>query len=243
MKIKFSLLVAVSAALVAGCAAFFSVFGLSQLFAGASIAVIIMASSLEFSKIVAVSFLHRYWNRVSKLLKIYLSVGVFVLVGITSAGIYGFLSNAYQKTAYKFEISEGGLAILNNKKLSFEKNISDNQKIIETKSSRLNQLNDLRNTQESRLDLSKSNQDKSRIRNDINSASNEIQKLNNEIDNLNSKNASLSDSVNLYGIKVIEAKSNDDVASEIGPLKYMSELTGQPMDKVVNYFILLLIFA
>ena len=57
MKFRFSFLVALAAALVAGCAAYYSVFGLSQLFAGASISVIIMASSLEFGKIVSVSLL------------------------------------------------------------------------------------------------------------------------------------------------------------------------------------------
>ena len=72
MKIKFSLIVALSAALIAGCAAYYSVFGLSQLFAGASIAVIIMASSLEIAKVVSVSLLQRYWTKLSKTLKIYL---------------------------------------------------------------------------------------------------------------------------------------------------------------------------
>ena len=84
-----------------------------------------MASSLEFSKIVAVSLLQRYWSKLSSWLKIYLSVGAFILVVITSAGIYGFLSNAYQKTASKYEISEGQLSVLNNKKALFEKNIDE----------------------------------------------------------------------------------------------------------------------
>lgn len=243
MKIKFSFIVALSAAFVAGCAAYYSVFGLSQLFAGASIAVIIMASSLEFSKIVAVSLLQRYWRQLSGGLKTYLSIGVFVLVCITSAGIYGFLSNAYQKTASKYEISEGQIGLLDNKKSLFQKNIADNQNIIDVKTKRVQQLNELRKNQENRIDLATSNANRNRARNDINSANNEIQKLNNEIDILNNKNVPLLDSVNFYATKIIEIKSTSDASAEIGPLKYLSQLTGQPMDKVVNWFILLLIFV
>lgn len=243
MKFKFSIFVGLAAALVAGCAAYYSVFGLSQLFAGASLAVIIMASSLEFSKVVAVSFLHRYWDKISRGLKIYLSIGVFILVCITSAGIYGFLSNAYQKTAHKLELSEGKSNLILSKKQLFEKNINDNNVIISNKSKRIQQLTDLRTNQETRLDAATTNGARSRARTDISNANQEIQKLNGEVDVLNIKNVSLSDSVNYYSNTLIELKTSDNVTSEIGPLKYLSQLTGKPMDKVVNWFILLLIFV
>ena len=243
MKFKFSFLLALSATLVAGCAAYYSVFGLSQLFAGASLAVIIMASSLEFAKIVSVSFLQRYWSKVSGTLKTYLVIGVFILVCITSAGIYGFLSNAYQKTAHKLELSEGELSVINSKKALFDKNIQDNQTIINTKSARLTQLSNLRTAQETRMDAATNTAEKNRIRNDINSATKEIQRLNSEIDTLNVKNVALTDSSNVYATKAIQSKTGNSVAAEIGPLKYLAALTGQPMDKVVNWFILLLIFV
>ena len=95
--------VGLSAFFVAGSAAFFSVFGLSNLFAGAKLSVIVMASSLEFGKLVAASFLYRYWNNVNKILRTYMAVGVVVLVLITSAGIFGYLSNAYQGATIGFE--------------------------------------------------------------------------------------------------------------------------------------------
>ena len=95
--------VGLSALLIAGSAAFFSVFGLSKLFAGAALSVIIMAGSLEFGKIVGAAFLYRYWNKINNLLRIYMTVGVVTLVGITSAGIFGFLSNAYQGATVQFE--------------------------------------------------------------------------------------------------------------------------------------------
>ena len=95
--------VGLSALLVAGSAAFFSVFGLSSLFAGARLSVIIMAGSLEFGKLVAASFLYRFWNDVNKLLRTYMTIGVIILVLITSAGIFGYLSNAYQGATLGFE--------------------------------------------------------------------------------------------------------------------------------------------
>ena len=95
--------VGLSALLIAGSAAFFSVFGLSKLFAGAALSVIIMAGSLEFGKIIGASFLYRYWNKIHNWLKIYMTVGVITLVLITSAGIFGYLSNAYQGATIQFE--------------------------------------------------------------------------------------------------------------------------------------------
>ena len=99
----FAFLVGLSALCIAGSAAFFSVFGLSKLFAGATTEVIIMAGSLEFGKLVAASFLYRYWLKVNKAMRTYMLVGVIMLVIITSAGIFGFLSNAYQGATIEFE--------------------------------------------------------------------------------------------------------------------------------------------
>ena len=99
----FTFLVGISALFIAGSAAFFSVFGLSKLFAGEATAVIIMAGSLELGKLVAASFLYRYWSKIAGWLRIYMTVGVITLVMITSAGIFGFLSNAYQGATIDFE--------------------------------------------------------------------------------------------------------------------------------------------
>ena len=228
---------------VAGCAAYFSVWGLSQLFAGAGFAVIIMASVLEIGKLVVTTALHTYWDKLAKPLRVYLSISVIILMLITSVGIYGFLSNAYQKTSNKLEIHEGELSVLDGKKGIFQKGIDDNQKIIDTKNKRLEQLSGLRTSQESRIDASKSNRDRKSIRGDIASANSEIQKLSSEIDILNTKNGILSDSIGKYNVKALEMKSGSDVAGEVGPLKYIAELTGIPMANIVNYLILLLIFV
>ena len=94
-------LIGFSAISVSGSAAFYSVFGLSKLFAGASTEVIIMAGSLEVAKLVTASLLYQYWDSINKFLKYYLSIAVVILVIITSMGIYGFLSSAYQETFNK----------------------------------------------------------------------------------------------------------------------------------------------
>ena len=100
----FPLVIALSALAVSGSAAFYSVFGLSKLFAGASTQVIIMAGSLEFAKLVVASLLYQYWDTINKALRTYLSIACFILIIITSGGIYGFLSGAYQDTATKSEL-------------------------------------------------------------------------------------------------------------------------------------------
>ena len=100
---SFNKLVGFSALSIAGSAAFFSVYGLSKLFAGAQIAVIIMAGSLEFGKLVAASFLYRYWKDIGILHRTYMTIATVILILITSAGIFGFLSNAYQGATVSFE--------------------------------------------------------------------------------------------------------------------------------------------
>ena len=99
----FHIWLGISALLIAGSAAFFSVFGLSKLFAGAALSVVIMAGSLELGKLVTAAFLYRYWDAVNWFQRVYLGTAVIVLVGITSAGIFGYLSNAYQGATIEFE--------------------------------------------------------------------------------------------------------------------------------------------
>jgi hypothetical protein len=99
----FPIILGASALFVEVCAAFFSVYGLSKLFAGATTAVIIMASSLEIAKVIAASYLYRHWKTTHILQKIYMVGAICVLVTITSMGIYGFLSNAFQASTLDLE--------------------------------------------------------------------------------------------------------------------------------------------
>lgn len=226
-KIHFGYLLGIAALVLACTSAYFSVLGLSMLFAGSSISVIVMASALELSKVITASFLHKYWDKISKSLKIYLVVGVIILVSITSAGIYGFLSSAYQKTASNLEVFDSKVSILDNKIKQFQNKLEANKLLISTRNKRVEQLN---------------NQDmlsgKSNRGNRI-----EIKEVNMNIDLLNSESNKLIDSIGKYNNIKSESISNSKLIGEVGPLKYLAKLTDKPMDKIVNYFILLLIFV
>ena len=112
----FHIYLGISALFIAGSAAFFSVFGLSKLFAGAALSVIIMAGSLEFGKLVTAAFLYRYWDKINLFQKTYLMTAVITLVLITSAGIFGYLSNAYQGATVTFE-KQSNLLLSNEDRL------------------------------------------------------------------------------------------------------------------------------
>ena len=108
---------------VAGTAAFFSVRGIGLLFAGAAIAAMVMAGVLEAGKLAMTSFLYRYWERIPRMLKWYSTIAVVVLIGITSLGIYGFLSDAYDDTRSRVEMHENNIETLNKEIVVIETEI------------------------------------------------------------------------------------------------------------------------
>mgnify|MGYP001445516663 CR=1 FL=1 len=112
----FPALIALSALSVSASAAFYSISGLSKLFAGAAFAVIVMAASLEVAKLVIASLLYQYRKTLPFLLKAYLSIACVVLILITSMGIYGFLSAAYQDTANKEGNAEARIVLIETKR-------------------------------------------------------------------------------------------------------------------------------
>ena len=122
MKFR-TLLLGLTALFVAFNAAFFSVTGLSKLFAGASLSVILMASSLELAKLITAGYLYNYWERINKVFRVYLIIGTTVLVLITSLGIYGFLTSAFQETFNTFSITEKQKAFLEQKEEFWEKDV------------------------------------------------------------------------------------------------------------------------
>jgi hypothetical protein len=234
-------LLGMAALSLAGAAAFFSITGLSKLFGGASTAVIIMASSLEFAKLVTASFLHNYWNKLKWQLKTYLTIGVAMVMIITSAGIYGFLSSAYSATSNKLQNVDSQVSLVLQKEDVIKadiKRLEENQK---TKTLRINTLTGIRNTQESRLDGVPRSGSR-RVENQIKDANTEVAKLSVEVDTLNAVIQRKYDQVSKYELEIYDLK-NTDLAAEVGPLKYIAALTGRSMDTVVNFFILMLIFV
>lgn len=143
MPSGFKYVIGLAALFIAGCSAFFSVRGLGLLFVGSAVAVMIMASSLEVGKLVAASFLYRYWHQISRPLKIYLTIAVIVLIGITSLGNYGYLARAYEKTHTHISLAEQQIAAL-------EKDVADTQRQIDSSRGQLGKASDA-----SREDLAK----------------------------------------------------------------------------------------
>jgi hypothetical protein len=104
IKMKFlAILVLLSALGIAACAAYFSIIGLKLLFVGGGISIVVMGTALEIGKIVTVTFLHQMWHKISTALKSYLIIATFLLIVITSIGIYGYLSAGYNATSIKVQ--------------------------------------------------------------------------------------------------------------------------------------------
>jgi len=245
-KYIFPSLIALSALSISASAAYYSVYGLSRLFSGAALAIIIMAGALEISKLVIASSLHRYWTTLNKWLKTYLIIALVSLMSITSAGIYGFLTSAYQETSSKSKVVEKEILLIENKKKQFYNSITRDSTTIVTKNKRVLSLTELRQQQETRLDslYQKGWYNSARQTETIIKEANEdLKTLEFEIDTLNLSISSYNDSLTVLDKQIFEAQLNNEAAAELGPLKYVAELTGKSMDTVINWFMLLLIFV
>jgi hypothetical protein len=240
----FPWIVAIAAASISFSAAFYSIFGIGKMFAGASTSVMVMAASLEFAKLVIASFLYRFWDDVNKALRAYLAIACFILIIITSGGIYGFLSSAYQETANKVENLDKSTAVLDRQKEMIQRQLTQAEKQLEFKNTRQNTLSDMRNRQQSNADnLISQNKSASSVRTQMNSLGKESKTLDDDIkilqDTISSKNQQISE----IETKILEASTNNDLAAEVGPLKYIAKLTGKTLDEVVNWFIIALMLV
>ena len=92
---KLSLLTFVTSLAIAAVAAWYSIIGLTAIFAAAVIPIIIMGIVLEIGKLVAAAWVYNHWRETSILLRTYLVSAIVVLMLITSMGIYGFLSKSH----------------------------------------------------------------------------------------------------------------------------------------------------
>lgn len=240
----FPTIIALSALSVSASAAFYSVTGLSKLFAGASLEVLIMTGSLEIAKLVIASLLYQYWKQLNKVLRFYLSIATVILIFITSAGIYGFLSAAYQETATQSGIIDKKIELLELKKSRFEENrtyyLTEKKELDESIASLRGGLSNntvqYRDRESGQIITTTSSSQRKALERQLGSA----------IDSRNGTNTKIevaTDSISKLEIKILGVTSNSEVASELGPLKYISELTDTPMNKVVNILMLVIIFV
>ena len=240
-RVGFGFLMVFSTLSLAGTAAYYSVFGLSSLFAGAKTEVIIMASALELAKLVVASYLHNHWSKLGLILKSYLTLGVGILMIITSAGIYGFLTSAYQTTADQLTIIDKQVLVVDMKRDRFSEQLSDyklektqlNSNISELSKGLANNKIQYTDTLGNVITTTSSS-----TRRVLTSQLNDMKEERNRV---SIKMETLTDSITSLDLKVLDMESNNEVAAEIGPLRYMSEITNKPMATIVNWFTLMIV--
>ncbi len=243
-KGMFPFLIAFSALSVSASAAFYSVYGLSKLFAGAQFQVIIMAGSLEFAKLVTASLLYQYWDTINKTLRIYLSIATIVLVLITSMGIYGFLSAAYQDTYSKLSMTENEIKFLENKKSFYEEDVIRFDKELERISKNISILSNAKASSIQVKDTTSSTGFRQTISTtELRLSQKRIETEEENRKNVYEKRTIAADSLQKYQLSILELESNNEIAAELGPLQYLSGLTGIPMDKIINILLLIIIFV
>ena len=220
---------------------YYSVYGISKLFSGGSWSIVGMAGMLEFSKLVVITFLHDHFKTLKTLFKVYLMSAAVVLMILTSVGVYGYLTNSYQETAKSIYETQNKIVLIDKKKEIFIEQKNQIDTLVKQKSERISSYDQLRLTQENSLNAQLTLKKVTKgLQKNIQSVDNSTQTLNKEISELNQKSIGLSDSV----AKLEQEKlvlENSTFTSEIGPLLYLSRLTGTPMDIIVNWFILILV--
>jgi len=244
-KSKFPYILGLAAFGTAAVAAWFSVTGLGKLFAGAAMSVMIMAGVLEFAKLVVASYVYRYWKKIKFLEKTYLIIALAILMTITSAGIYGYLSGAYSETSSKLQISNGEISLLDKKKEQFKQRIENTEENIGKKNLRITSLNNLRSSQEVRLDslyARKSYRQAKVVESQIKDADSEIKKLTKETDSLLNVVNGYNEDISKLDLDVT-GKEAENLKGDTAPLQYIASLFNTNMDKVVNFFMFLLIFV
>jgi hypothetical protein len=240
MKTQFTFerIVGLSSLFIASCAAFFSIIGIGMLFSGSAIASMIMASSLEIGKLVATTFLYRYWKRSQLLLKTYLILAVVALMFITSLGIFGYLTSAYQQSAIENKLSEEKIVYIQDQKKMYSDKISDAKKRIEN-------ISKLRVSQEERLNESMTNVIISRnpiqLAQIQQSTKEFIDKSEKDIDTENNKIQSTVDEIQKLDKQISDIKIKSGGQKDLQTFKFVADEFGVDINKVVKWFIICLI--
>ena len=241
MKFR-TLLLGLTALFIAFNAAFFSVTGLAKLFAGASLSVILMASSLELAKIIVAGYLYNYWEKINKGFRIYLLGATLVLVLITSLGIYGFLTDAFQDTFKTYSVTSKEKTFLQQKEKFWEDDVIRYDKELERISENISTLSSAK-TQQIQYKDSDGNMRSSVSTTELKAAQSRIVIEEQNRKEVQSKRQIAADSLQSIQLQILGIDTNVEVGSELGPLEYLSGLLGKPMDVIINWFILIIIFV
>ena len=236
--LTFERIVGLSSLFIASCAAFFSIIGIGMLFSGSAIASMIMASSLEIGKLVATTFLYRYWKKSQILLKTYLILAVLALMFITSLGIFGYLTSAYQQSAIENKLSEEKIVYIQDQKKMFDDKINNSKKRIEN-------ITKLRTSQEERLNESMTNVIISRnpiqLAQIQQSTKEFIDKSEKDIENENNKIQLSIDEMQKLDKQITDIKLQGSSKKDLQTFKFVADEFGVDINKVVKWFIICLI--
>ena len=203
-----------------------------------------MAGSLEVAKLVIASLLYQYWDTINKILRTYLSIATVILVLITSMGIYGFLSAAYQDTYRQLTIKENQISFLDQKKEFYEKDVARYDEELKRIS---NNISTLSNAKASSIQV-RDTTSSTGFRQTISTTELRLSQKRIDVEEQNRKNVQakreqVADSLQKYQLAILDLENNAEVAGELGPLQYLSGLTGIGMDKIINYLLLVIIFV
>lgn len=225
-----ALLVALSLSTVA---AWYSIIGLTAIFAGAVVPIIIMGGFLELAKITATVWLRKYWYRCGWVLKLYLVPAIILLMILTSMGIFGFLSKAHSDQGMVSGDVQAKLAIY-DEKIKIEKdNIDANRKALKQMDEAVDQVMG-RSTDEKGADkavaIRRGQQvERGRLLKEIGESQKKITALNEE--------------------RAPIAAENRKVEAEVGPIKYIAALIygdnpdGNLLERAVRWVIILLVIV
>jgi hypothetical protein len=230
---------------LSGTAAYYSVVGLSVVFVGVALPVIIMGSFLEVSKIAIATYLHDKWKETYGVLKIYLTIALITLSLITSLGIYGLLSTGFQGNISKLEIGEKQVKNVEVKKKRFEEIKNELNKEKTTLDGDITKLRDglSNNTTTQSVDKKTGQLITKENNNNRKSFEGQLKEAQTRRDTISKKIDSFNDSITKLDVDILNMESKEIGAGELGAIKYLSEVLGWDVKRTANLFILILIFV
>jgi len=242
MKTVLKVLVAIVALGLTISAAYFSVLGLTKMYAGAVLGTAIVCSFAEASKLIIASVLHQFNDKLNWLLKGILGIFLIGVMTITSIGVYGYLTSAFQSTADQLEIMDKRTNVIEMKRDRFQEQLDGYtaekkqlaESITELSKGLSNNVIQYKDKETGEIITTTSSSTRKALQGQLNDFKEQRDKVSLKVE-------ALVDSVTRFDLQIIDVQSNDELAQEIGPLKFIVSVSGWSMNKVVNVLTLILV--
>lgn len=229
----FAYILLFSSLIISACAGWFSLSGFGKLFSGATVAIMIMAGSLELGKIVSTTLTYRYWNKLNKFLRIYLILSCIILSIITSTGVYGYLTSAYSNNIVVFNTMQSKIDRKQETKDKIDSKIKIN-------TDRINSLQNSLEKQQSNLSNLAANE---KSYNAYRSQRNLSVNINFDIKQLSKQNDSLQMISELTANDILTIKESLNYNNDIITFKYFADAVGIDLNRFVQYFVLCIVIV